>query len=243
MHDTRRPSSLATASQEPASSSFEEFDSRAIQLLVVDRNLERGRALTRGLDCAFQQVVVAPDALCNALENGREGFDVIVSVVDADSLDALALICQRHGSLGYPELVFVVDHWWQPEAQALRSAGLERILWAHRAPAWLAAAVPSLAGLARANRLRVAAMTQIPALPEEAFNWPPRQIATLPQAESRYREAFLRLLLTTEGSRRAAAQRAGVPYRSFCQMLRKLGIDPAEGSSEQAHARGNKTDW
>jgi molybdenum-dependent DNA-binding transcriptional regulator ModE len=43
-------------------------------------------------------------------------------------------------------------------------------------------------------------------------------------AETRFRETYLRLLLAERGSRRRAADEAGVPYRSFCEMLRKLGI-------------------
>ena len=46
----------------------------------------------------------------------------------------------------------------------------------------------------------------------------------LPTAEMRFRESYIRCLLTQSGSRQEAARRAGVPYRTMCEMIRKLGI-------------------
>ena len=51
-----------------------------------------------------------------------------------------------------------------------------------------------------------------------------RSGAQLHVAETAFRDVFLRSLLAQHGSRRRAAEEAGVPYRSFCEMLRKLGI-------------------
>jgi molybdenum-dependent DNA-binding transcriptional regulator ModE len=46
----------------------------------------------------------------------------------------------------------------------------------------------------------------------------------LPTAEMQFRESYIRCLLTQSGSRQEAARRAGVPYRTMCEMIRKLGI-------------------
>jgi len=46
----------------------------------------------------------------------------------------------------------------------------------------------------------------------------------LPTAEMQFRESYIRYLLTESGSRQEAARRAGVPYRTMCEMIRKLDI-------------------
>jgi hypothetical protein len=51
----------------------------------------------------------------------------------------------------------------------------------------------------------------------------PQRIA-LPEAERRYRETYVRSLLAETGSRREAARRAGIPYTTLCEIIRKLGI-------------------
>jgi hypothetical protein len=43
-------------------------------------------------------------------------------------------------------------------------------------------------------------------------------------AEQRFREAFLRQLLAEAPNRDAAARIAGIPYRTLCAMLQKLGL-------------------
>jgi molybdenum-dependent DNA-binding transcriptional regulator ModE len=42
-----------------------------------------------------------------------------------------------------------------------------------------------------------------------------------------FRESYIRFLLGESGSRQEAARRAGVPYRTMCEMIRKLGIGTA----------------
>jgi molybdenum-dependent DNA-binding transcriptional regulator ModE len=47
----------------------------------------------------------------------------------------------------------------------------------------------------------------------------------LPRAEREFRVAYLRTLLAEVPNRREAARRAGVPYRTLCDMVRKLRIE------------------
>lgn len=130
---------------------------------------------------------------------------------------------------GYPELVFVVPHLGSPEEIALLTRGLRHVVSDDQLDLWLRDALPRLAQLARARRLVVAASESSRGvsagshntLMELSLRWPRMPLHA---AESRYREIYMRSLLAEFGSRRAAASAAGVPYRSFCEMLRKLGI-------------------
>src|SRR6185437_6876567 len=95
------------------------------------------------------------------------------------------------------ELVFVVEDPTVPEVQAAKDLGWERLV---------AAAQREVETLSAGN--------VVPAVPS----------LSLDAAERRYRETFLRSTMATAGGRRAAARLAGVPYTTFCVMLRKLGI-------------------
>jgi hypothetical protein len=201
-------------------------DDGGMTVLVMDRDFERGRSLTVGLPEPHRVVLVPPHGLCSVLADKRRHFDIVLLWAEPECLDGLAFIYQRHESFGFPEIVFVVEDQRQPEAQALRSSGLQRVLPRGSAVQWLSTAASPLAALAKANRLQREALKRIPPLPNDCPDGDASNIPSLPHAESRYREAFLRLLLATTGSRRAAAAKAGVPYRSFCHMLRKLGIEP-----------------
>ena len=52
----------------------------------------------------------------------------------------------------------------------------------------------------------------------------PRPMIPLPRAERDFRVSYLRALLAEVPNRREAARRAGVPYRTLCDMVRKLRI-------------------
>lgn len=121
------------------------------------------------------------------------------------------------------EIVFVVDDSAAPEVRAALDLGWERLVSAAGLEEWLDRGLKPLAKLARLEReLRttrreaetVSAGDVVPTVP----NLP------LSVAERRYREIFLRSKMATAGERREAARLAGVPYTTFCVMLRKLGI-------------------
>jgi CheY-like chemotaxis protein len=121
------------------------------------------------------------------------------------------------------EIALVVENAAAPEVQAALDLGWDRLVAADRLEEWLDRGLKPLARLARLEReVRVArreaataaAGNVVPAMPD----------LPLSVAERRYREAFLRSTMATAGERRAAARLAGVPYTTFCVMLRKLGI-------------------
>jgi len=148
-------------------------------------------------------------------------FDV--AVLHADSLNLACGPLLYDASLGLPEVVFVVDDPPSPQYLALKSRGFRNVVRHDDLGGWLPGAIADLGSLARARRIVMRACTDDPVAPV-----PPRTLASggikLHAAETRFRAAFLRSLLAEHGSRRRAAEAAGVPYRSFCEMLRKLGI-------------------
>jgi len=121
------------------------------------------------------------------------------------------------------EIAFVVDDCSVPEVQAAWDLGWERLIAAEALAAWLdrgllplcrLAALRRQASRAQEEAARLAAGNVVPTTSE----------LPLSVAERRYRETFLRAKLAMAGGRREAARLAGVPYTTFCVMLRKLGI-------------------
>lgn len=168
---------------------------------------------------------LAPDARVTVLEPGHslaslETIDVALLHANRLSLDVSPLFCDPQ--LGSPEIVFVVDHAGSPQHLALKSRGFRHFVSQIALPAWFPAVLSELALLAQARRVVLRACGDGPL---EALTMNGRRSgAQLHVAETAFRDVFLRSLLAQHGSRRRAAEEAGVPYRSFCEMLRKLGI-------------------
>jgi len=121
------------------------------------------------------------------------------------------------------EIVFVVDDATAPEVQAAWDLGWERLVSSPKLEEWLDRGLKPLAKVARLKRQLTLARREIETaaagdVVPEVTNLP------LGEAERRYRETFLRSKMATAGERRAAARLAGVPYTTFCVMLRRLGI-------------------
>ena len=110
-----------------------------------------------------------------------------------------------------------------PEVQAAWDLGWERLVSSPKLEEWLDRGLKPLAKVARLKRQLTLARREIETaaagdVVPEVTNLP------LGEAERRYRETFLRSKMATAGERRAAARLAGVPYTTFCVMLRRLGI-------------------
>lgn len=134
------------------------------------------------------------------------------------------LLCDPR--LGSPEIVFVVDQAGSPQHLALKSRGFQYVASQDVLSQWLPTVLTQLSSVARARRIVLDACTEGPMAPELPALKVNRQTHALRlrEAEATFRAVFLRSLLAECGSRRKAADTAGVPYRSFCHMLRKLGI-------------------
>ncbi len=158
----------------------------------------------------------------SSLGLGERTIDVVVLTAASVGTFAQALLCDPR--FGLPESVFVVDHDWSPERFVLESMGFRYVVSRRDLTGWLPSVVSRLCELSRARRTAHEAAASRPPPPDPPGAAPVLQDLPLHLAETRFREAYFRLLLARYGSRREAAEHARVPYRSFCAMLRKLRI-------------------
>jgi len=149
-------------------------------------------------------------------------FDIAVLHAGCLNLNCAAFLYDS--SWGFPELVFVFDERCQAQRLALLSRGFRHVVSVDQLATWLLDQVPSLCALARARRIVLGACSAKPTVTDLALGTAATAGMNLHRAETYFRETFLRALLAEHGSRRRAADAAGVPYRSFCEMLRKLRI-------------------
>ena len=158
---------------------------------------------------------------------------VDVAVLGADLLVGNASSLFRHPALAYCEVVVAVDDPASPARFGLESRGFRYVVTTEQLLSWLPPAFSPLAAVARARRLLAAAAEERPRPPE--LPPPMRTLSTtrLRVAEGAFRDVLLRLLLAEFGTRRRAAEEAGVPYRSFCAMLRKRGLGGATGAGRK----------
>ena len=129
-----------------------------------------------------------------------------------------------------------------PEEAAARSLGHTQILFGREGLTWFARHVVALALAVERRRALDRAEDVFRQAPWHAGSaaspsGPPASsppvadaarglLPPLRVAETRFREAYLRSLLAEAGGRSEAARRAGVPYRTLCAMLQKLGLEP-----------------
>jgi hypothetical protein len=153
-----------------------------------------------------------------------EGVDVGVLNLADQQFDGLSFGAELGARLPWIETVFWYDERCAaPSAAAARSVGVRRVIPLGRLAGWLDDALPSLARMARARREHLRAEQSLPPLPAERVDR--ESIATpLPEAERRFRETYLRHLLSDSANHTIAARKAGLPYTTFCSMLKKLGI-------------------
>jgi hypothetical protein len=152
--------------------------------------------------------------------------DVLVVMLSGATLGALEWSLARWADFGSPELVFVADGAVaQSTASALAAAGAQYILSGRNGLPWLLQHAPALSAYARAQRSLAQAAARIPGatrpIPcvEDV-----KEIPGLFQAEQDFRRSYVQLLMMRSPSRKHAARAAGVPYRTFCHVLEKLGL-------------------
>jgi hypothetical protein len=149
---------------------------------------------------------------------------VDVAVVAPERLGCTASLLFMKRLVGIPEMVFVIDDVWSPQRFVLEGRGCRYVVTAADLGWWLVASLDRLCAIARTRRHAAEALARRPDPPRLP---PARDRAggpTLHAAETNFRQTYLRLLLAEHGSRRKAAVAAGVPYRSFCDMVRRAGI-------------------
>jgi DNA-binding NarL/FixJ family response regulator len=198
------------------------------RVVVVDDNHGRALALAGAIRGASDVAVTvaAPDG--RTIPHDLLPADLVLLALGGRNVSALAAGAEAVQRNPYAEVVFYCDNPDAPEVAAAGVLGITRIVPAQLMAAWLSRAGALLARGAYLRRAAAAAIAAVPRPPtlaavvEEA---PPR--IPLPTAEMQFRESYIRYLLTQSGSRQEAAKRAGVPYRTMCEMIRKLGIAAA----------------
>jgi hypothetical protein len=167
---------------------------------------------------------VALVGLSGALPGGP-ACDILVVGLAGASLAALEWALARWSALGRPELVFVcADVATDPYACGLAAAGVRYVISENIALGWLREHAPALAEFARARRALQAATQRLPAAPTAGCPLGDVEAPGLFQAEQSFRATYIQALLARSRSRRDAAQKARIAYRTFCHILEKLGI-------------------
>ena len=124
----------------------------------------------------------------------------------------------------FTEVVFYCDNPDAPEVAAASVLGITRIVPAQHMVGLAGARRRSArAGRVPAARCRGVRGGGAAAADAGGRHRGPARLP-LPTAEMQFRESYIRFLLGESGSRQEAAKRAGVPYRTMCEMIRKLGI-------------------
>jgi hypothetical protein len=134
--------------------------------------------------------------------------------------NALGLAAQLLTEWPWVQPVFVSPVSFGPEIEALRSLSWQYLVEESQLWPWLEVALGPLARRARARRMLVEAERSIPSPPP--FSGEGHVLVALPQAEQRFRESYLRLVLAGTRSQKAAAAVAGVPYTTLRSMIDKL---------------------
>jgi len=191
-------------------------------LLSLPEKLGRSD-LARRLRVGGHVDVVEVDSSLAGRSKGLRPQPLDVAVVHAQSLQPNFAALLHDPGFGAPEIVFAVDSDCPAQRLALLSHGYRHVVSGDRLASWLPEQLPALWRLARARRIVLAACAANTTPAEFTLGKAGRRMH-LHSAETVFRETFLRALLTEHGSRRKAAEAAGVPYRSFCEMLRKLDI-------------------
>lgn len=195
------------------------------RVVLVDENQLRASTLSAALKAAADDVAVVSGPDGWALRDELFPADLVLLALGGRQVSALATGAEAVQRNPYAEVIFYCDDPDAPEVAAAAVLGITRIVPAQQMAAWLTRAGALLARAAclrRAAAAMIAAAPPAPALEGDAAGSAAR--LPLPTAEMRFRESYIRCLLTQSGSRQEAARRAGVPYRTMCEMIRKLGI-------------------
>jgi DNA-binding NarL/FixJ family response regulator len=196
----------------------------AARVVVVDENQLRASTLAAALKVAADDVVVVSGPDGWALREELFPADLVLLALGGRQVSALATGAEAVQRNPYAEVIFYCDDADSPEVAAAAVLGITRIVPAHQMSGWLARAGGLLARAACLRRAAAGMAAAVPPPPMLATDSPAASRLPLPTAEMRFRESYIRCLLTQSGSRQEAAKRAGVPYRTMCEMIRKLGI-------------------
>jgi DNA-binding NarL/FixJ family response regulator len=194
------------------------------RVVIVDDNQLRGSSIASSLKggADISVTVCPPDN--RALLEDLLPADVVLLALGGRQPSALATGALAVQTNPFAEVVFYCDDPDAPEVSAAAVLGITRIVPAREVAPWLGRAGDLLARGAMLRRIAAAAIDAVPRPPTLARVGERPARLPLPTAEMQFRESYIRYLLAQSGGRLEAARRAGVPYRTMCEMIRKLGI-------------------
>jgi DNA-binding NarL/FixJ family response regulator len=195
--------------------------------LIVDDNQRRAIALASALKMSGELTVTVVAPSDPALRSELLPADLVLLALGGREVSALGIGAEAVQRNPFTEVVFYCDNPDAPEVAAAAVLGITRIVPAQYMPPWLSRAGNLLARGACLRRAAAACAAAVPRPPTLATVSDGPARLPLPTAEMQFRESYIRFLLGESGSRQEAARRAGVPYRTMCEMIRKLGIGTA----------------
>jgi DNA-binding NarL/FixJ family response regulator len=195
--------------------------------VIVDDNQRRALSLAAALKMGGQLMVSVVAPADPILRSDLLPSDLVLLALGGREVSALGIGAEAVQRNPFTEVVFYCDNPDAPEVAAASVLGITRIVPAQHMTAWLSRGGNLLARGAWLRRAAAACAAAVPRPPTLAAVTEGPARLPLPTAEMQFRESYIRFLLGESGSRQEAARRAGVPYRTMCEMIRKLGIGTA----------------
>ena len=195
------------------------------RLLVVDAEQASAEVLTAELHRRLGPLSIATATPSSEADIDEEVDVCLVHLSDRGAQE-LAFVAGQAGASAENDstIVFWAETLDGPQTRAARALGLSQIVPAGCLVTWLAKALPALAMKARATRMMRRAERLVPPIPGWSECRDQESPLALARAEMLFRESYIRRVLAETGSRRKAAQAAGVPYRTFSDIIKKLDI-------------------
>ena len=201
------------------------------QILVVDpQDTLAGRLIRGGEDGSLVGATIR--AARNVDDVGPwVAAELVVMALHAWDFSALTWAAELRAQNPDSELLFFAMDTGGPQIAVANSLGVRCIVQGEVGLRWICGNAGALAQVARRRGALRRALALLPPPPWGSEDADRAHAATevLPpmrNAETRFRETYLRAVFAHADDRHHAAKLAGVPYRTLCAMMQKLGFDP-----------------
>ena len=194
-------------------------------VLVVTSDRERCALTPERLSSVGAGRVWLAHARDTALEAARTHQpEVAIVELGFQECEGPAIAFQLRMAARHLETVLFAGARQEAEIAAALDLGLGRVVPSSELFPSLARVLAPLAECVRLRRRLEDAEHRVRRLSDEESRDASSGRVSLHEAERRYRETYIRSLLAESGNRREAARRAGIPYTTLCEIIRKLGI-------------------
>lgn len=195
------------------------------KVLIVDSDQRRSRDAVERLGANGCLALWVAQDRAAAVEAARDHQpEIAVIELGFRDCDGPAVALRVAAMAPHVETVFFAGPKDEGEVAAARDLGLGRVVPLDDLISHLDRIVVPLGEAVRLRRRLEEVERRLRLLSDESWGRAGPERIALPEAERRYRETYVRSLLAETGNRREAARRAGVPYTTFCEIMRKLGI-------------------